>query len=39
MTHRDYESTFSIIIKFYPIVIVIENPGSSLTAKIQVNKI
>ncbi|ACA42184.1 hypothetical protein Bsph_4740 [Lysinibacillus sphaericus C3-41] len=37
MTHRDYESTFSIIIKFYPIVI--ENPGSSLTAKIQVNKI
>ncbi len=39
MTHRDYENTFSIIIKFYRIVIVIENPGSFLTAKIQVKKI
>lgn len=28
MTHRDYENTSSIIIKFYPTEIVIENPGS-----------
>lgn len=28
MTHRDYENTASIIIKFYPTEIVIENPGS-----------
>lgn len=28
MTHRDYENTASIIIKFYPNEIVIENPGS-----------
>lgn len=39
MTHRDYENTSSIIIKFYPAEIVIENPGSFLTAKIQVKKI
>ena len=28
MKHRDYENTSSIIIKFYPTEIVIENPGS-----------
>lgn len=28
MTHRDYENTSSIIIKFYPTEIIIENPGS-----------
>ena len=28
MTHRDYENTSSIIIKFYPEEIIIENPGS-----------
>lgn len=28
MTHRDYETTSSIIIKFYPAEIIIENPGS-----------
>lgn len=39
MTHKDYENTSSIIIKFYPTEIVIENPGSFLTAKIQVKKI
>jgi len=36
MTHRDYENTYSIIIKFYPIEIIIENPGSFLTANIQI---
>lgn len=28
MTHRDYENISSIIIKFYPTEIIIENPGS-----------
>lgn len=37
MTHRDYENTSSIIIKFYPIEIVIENPDSENSSKENLN--